>query len=289
MPDFHLRQVGEIIESKYIDLHAHTTCSDGRLTPEALADLAIKSGLSALAITDHDAVAGIEAAKNHTENIEIISGVELSASDGPTDIHILGYFIDPTHAGLIDHLEKFRSSRYDRARSIVEKLNELGAPISFESILVQVDDQTASIGRPHIARALVEAGHVKSLKGAFKEFLGNRAPAYVPKSKISVEEAIQIILEAGGLAVMAHPGSTRRDELIPQFARSGLSGIEVFHPDHSVTERKYYFRIAERNRLAVTGGSDFHGSRPDRPVLGSLNIEYKYLDVLRSRWVEIHN
>lgn len=275
------------IDKRYIDLHSHTTCSDGQLTPQALVEMAEQLGISALAITDHDVVEGVEAAIKHATNIEIVSGVELSASEGPSDIHILGYFIDPSHEGLQAQLARFRAYRYERARRIVEKLNESGIPLSFEKVLACRHDEQASIGRPHIARALIDGGYVKSIHIAFTKYLGNRAPAYVPKSKISVEEAIQIIQDAGGLAVMAHPGSTRRDELIPKFVKAGLAGLEVFHSDHNETERRYYRQLAEKNKMVMSGGSDFHGIRPNRPGLGSLKIEYRYLDLLKIRLGEI--
>lgn len=273
----------EIIEKRYIDLHAHTTCSDGQLTPQALIELAEKVGLSTLAITDHDVVDGINVAIEHATKLEVISGVELSAIEGSSDIHILGYFINPSHPDLQVHLTEFRAHRYERARLIVEKLNELGINLSFESVLACRHDEQTSIGRPHIARALLDGGHVKSLQLAFTLYLGNRAQAYVPKSKISVEEAIQIIHDAGGLAVMAHPGSTKRDELIPQFAEAGLAGLEVYHPEHNEIAQRYYRQLAEKNNLVTTGGSDFHGIRPNRPGLGSLKIEYRHLDILRDR------
>jgi predicted metal-dependent phosphoesterase TrpH len=273
----------DIIDRRYIDLHTHTTCSDGQLTPQGLIDLAENVGLTALAITDHDVVDGIKTARDHSKKVEVISGVELSACEGTSDIHILGYFIDPTHKGLEVHLSEFRAHRYDRARQIVKKLNELGVDLSFENVLACRHDEKTSIGRPHIARALLDAGLVKSTQMAFKLYLGNRASAYIPKSKISVLDAIQIIKDAGGLSVMAHPGSTRRDELIPQFAEAGLDGLEVFHREHNEVAQRYYSQISEKNKLFKTGGSDFHGARPNRPGLGSMKVEYHHLDLMRNR------
>ncbi|MBM3265157.1 MAG: PHP domain-containing protein, partial [candidate division Zixibacteria bacterium] len=163
-----------------VDLHSHTSCSDGRLSPVGLVDLAVSKGLAALAITDHDTVAGVGPATAHAKELEIVPGVELSASEGNSDIHILGYFIDLESRLLIEHLEVFRSYRFLRGRQIVERLNELGVRLSFDDVLACSGGESASIGRPHVAQALVDNGYVGTLEEAFRIYLGSHAPAYVP-------------------------------------------------------------------------------------------------------------
>ncbi len=267
---------------RYIDLHAHSDCSDGVDSPEELVSKARAAGLCALAITDHDAVDGVERARRvSARDLEIVPGVELSAREGASDVHVLGYLFDPESRELLSYLETFRSHRLSRAKRIVEKLNDLGMALELESVTAQAGDGKASIGRPHIARALVESGQAESLQDAFNRYLGNHAPAYVPKVFFSVEDAIQIIHKAGGVAVLAHPGSLRRDELIPGFVESGLDGLEVIHPDHTETARRYYGQLASRHGLVTTGGSDYHGPRPDRCGLGGMGVSHRHLADLK--------
>jgi predicted metal-dependent phosphoesterase TrpH len=272
-----------MIERRPIDLHAHTSCSDGRLTPEELVDLAKKAGLAALAITDHDTVDGIAPAIRYADGLEVVSGVELSASEGQSDIHVLGYFLDPQHAALLDHLRAFRAYRYERAQRMVEKLNWIGITLTLDDVLACTSGETASIGRPHVAQALVARKQVASMDEAFRVYLGSHAPAYVPKSRLTVPEAVRIIREAGGVAVLAHPGSLNRDELIPGFVKAGLEGLEVIHPDHNEAARRYYRQLAEKYGLATTGGTDYHGNREGKPALGALQVPYRHLEALRHR------
>ena len=267
---------------RYIDLHAHSDCSDGVDTPEELVARARAAGLHALAITDHDAVDGVERARRVSPgDLEIVSGVELSAREGASDVHVLGYCFDPANPELLSYLETFRSNRLSRAKSIVRKLNDLGVTLELESVFAHTRDAKTSIGRPHIARALVESHQVDSMQDAFTKYLGNHAPAYVPKMLFTVGNAIRIIHDAGGVAVLAHPGSLRRDELIPGFIESGLDGLEVIHPDHSSTVRRYYGQLASKNRLVTTGGSDYHGPRPDRCGLGGMKVPHRHLADLK--------
>ena len=266
----------------YIDLHAHSDCSDGVHSPEELVSKARCAGLRALAITDHDAVDGVERARRITsQDLEIVPGVELSAREGFSDVHILGYFFDPANEEMLSYLESFRTHRLTRAKGIVQKLNDLGVPIVLESVIAHTQDNRTSVGRPHIARALVEKNHVESIQDAFSRYLGNHAPAYIPKIYFAVGDAIQIIHKAGGLAVLAHPGSLRRDELIPGFVESGLDGLEVIHPDHTETARRYYGQLASKYGLVSTGGSDYHGPGHDRCDLGELNVPHRHLTDLK--------
>lgn len=266
----------------YIDLHAHSDCSDGVYSPEELVSRAMSAGLQALAITDHDAVAGVGRAQNiASHDLEIISGVELSAQEGSSDVHILGYLFDLDHQEFLSYLESFRTHRLTRAKEIVKKLNEMGVRLELESVVGLTQDENTSVGRPHIARALVENKHVKSIQDAFNRYLGNRAAAYVPKVSFSVEDAIQIIHKAGGLAVLAHPGSLRRDELIPGFVELGLDGLETIHPEHTETARRYYKQLAAKYGLVTTGGSDYHGPKHGRCDLGGMKVPHGHLADLK--------
>lgn len=267
---------------RYIDLHAHSDCSDGVDTPEELVSKARAAGLCALAITDHDAVDGVERARRISpHDLEIVPGVELSAREGDSDVHVLGYLFDPASRELLSYLETFRSHRLSRAKVIVQKLNDLGMALELESVIAHARDGKTSIGRPHIARALVESGHADSIQDAFTRYIGNHGPAYEPKVFFAVEDAIQIIHRAGGVAVLAHPGSLRRDELIPGFIASGLDGLEAIHPDHTETVRRYYGQLASKHGLVTTGGSDYHGPRPGRCGLGGMRVSHRHLADLK--------
>ena len=262
----------------YIDLHTHTHCSDGTLSPEELVTKAKEAGLEALAITDHDAVDGVKRARSvNTPGLEVISGVELSAREGPSDVHILGYFIDLSNEELLSSLETFRVHRINRAKEIVTRLNKLKVPLQWDAVLSQKQGENTSVGRPHIARALLEGEYVNSISDAFNQYLGYNAPAFVPKFFFSVSEAIEIIHKANGLAVLAHPGSLKRDELIENFVNLGLDGLEVIHPEHNNTLKIYYNRLASKYGLVTTGGSDYHGSRVGRCDLGGMNVPYQHL------------
>ncbi len=269
---------------RYIDLHAHSDCSDGVHSPEELVSKASGAGLCALAVTDHDAVDGVTRAQRVSpQSLEIVLGVELSAREGPSDVHILGYCFNPANRDLLAYLENFRSHRLDRAKGIVRKLNDLGVPLDFESVAAVAQDGRTSVGRPHIARALYENKHVDSVQDAFNRYLANNAPAYLPKFFFSVEDAIEIIHRAGGVAVLAHPGSLRRDELIPAFVEGGLDGLEVIHPEHTEATRRSYEQLAAKYGLITTGGSDYHGPRPGRCDLGGMNVPHSHLVDLKGR------
>ncbi|MBT5873543.1 MAG: PHP domain-containing protein [Candidatus Latescibacteria bacterium] len=270
----------------FVDLHSHTTFSDGLLTPEQLIAHAKKRSLRALAITDHDTIEAVNSAVSaaQAQGMEIVPGVELSATEGNSDVHILGYYIYAAHDELLSHLATFRTGRFVRAQRMVSELNNLGMGITFDQVLEKAGGESGSIGRPHVAQVLVDGGHVKTLNEAFRKYIGSGRPAYVEKHKISASDAIGLIQSAGGIAVMAHPGSIRRDELIPELTASGLSGLEVFHPEHNETQRRYYGQLAQKHGLVITGGSDYHGPREGRADLGSLKIPYSVLSSMRQRW-----
>ena len=257
-----------------IDLHTHSTASDGTLSPEALVELAAERGLSAIAITDHDTVAGVAPAQERGDalGVEVIPAVELGASlDGVGEIHLLGYFIDIKNKTLRDRLAWLRDERRSRGRKIVERLNDMGVSISVEQVVGIA--QGGSVGRPHIARALVENGHVASMKEAFERYLKSTGPAYVKRELLSAGDAIGLVREAGGVAVLAHPCTLgRKDGELPTIIQSlmahGLRGIEVFYSQHTSEQVRQYEELAQRFGLLVTGGSDFHGANKPEIALG---------------------
>jgi len=264
------------------DLHIHTTASDGVLTPVETVHEAVRAGVAAIAITDHDTLGGIPEAveAGRHAGLTVVPGVEINTDFGQSEVHMLGYFIDMESGPLKDELEKLRGYRTDRARAMVEKLRESGIMITFD--MVKEIAGSASIGRPHVARAIVQAGYCGGLNGAFGKYLVRGAPGYVPRSKLSPFTAIEIICASGGVAAMAHPGSSKHDELIPQFAEAGMKGLEVYHTDHSSHARRHYKKLAEKYGLIATGGSDFHGPDVLKKVpIGHATVPVEVVDHLR--------
>ncbi len=272
---------------RFVDLHVHTTCSDGVFRPEEVVRMAAEAGLEVIAITDHDTVDGVKRAleAGRKEGVEVIPGVELSARAGPSDIHILGYYVDIEDPQFREWMEKLRRERWERARKIVEKLNILGVGLRFDTVLEVAGE--AVIGRPHIADALVREAWVASYNEAFQKYIGYDGPAYLPKYEISPEEGIEIIRKAGGIPVFAHPGTARRDELIPGMVRAGLMGIEAFHPLHPPEACRYYQNLARKYGLLYTGGSDFHGSDRRMAPLGSQRVSYDVFQTLKELYDRI--
>jgi len=244
-----------------IDLHVHTSASDGKYAPAELIALAARSGLSLLAITDHDTVSGIapalEAGRNFP-SVKIIPGVEISSHAPGSEVHVLGYFIDYQNSGLLRQLVALGDSRQDRARAIVEKLRGLGLDISLER--VQEIAGSGSIGRPHIAQALMEKGYVSSFQEVFTRYIGQGGPAYVERIKLTPDEAVDLILNCGGLPVLAHPSTINDAEsVVARLAARGLVGLEAYYKDCTDDERRDMMRLASRYKLIATGGSDYHG------------------------------
>ncbi|MDR3288165.1 MAG: PHP domain-containing protein [Peptococcaceae bacterium] len=243
------------------DLHCHTTASDGKRTPEELVELAVHKGLAAIAVTDHDTLGGIAAAaereKSHHGRLKVIPGIELNTEWRGTEVHILGYEIDPASELLRERLQTLRDYRKKRAAAIIAKLNQLGVPLSLEQVWANVRGD--SLGRPHIAQTLVQCGYASDPSEAFRRYLGKDAPAYIPSSKVSPEEGIQLIRAAGGVPVLAHPGKNPFAEALPHWIGAGLQGIEVFHTDHDKSDEKRWRRLSGQYRLLGTGGSDYHG------------------------------
>ena len=264
----------------FADLHLHSQFSDGTYTPEEVAAQGVRFGFSALALTDHDTVEGCArmAAACATAQIEFIPGAELTAEQAGNELHILGYFLDTQNTKLLAEIGKFQVVRQQRIRDMVARLNELNVPLRAEAVFALANCR--SPGRPHVARALVKAGLCRSLDEAFERFLKKGRPAWVPKAKMSAPEGIELIHQAGGLAVMAHPGLNRTDEVIPELVAAGLDGIECFHTKHSPTTAARYLALAEKYNLLITGGSDCHGLSKGRPLIGTVKLDYSYIEKL---------
>lgn len=265
------------------DLHTHTSYSDGHLTPKELLKKASSQGIQVLSITDHDSVNAFEVAKNLAGKfgIEVIPGVEISSDIRDSEVHILGYFIDPQNKELEHYLHFFREERYKRAIRIVEKLNILGLKITMDDVLKQANN--SAIGRPHIAQALLINEQVKSYFEAFYKYLGNHAPAYERKVHLSPQSAFKIISDAGGLSFIAHPGNMP-EILIKELIDAGADGIEVIHPSHSPERVKFYRGIVNEYFLLESGGSDYHGGkREDEENLGKYFTSAKVVEAMRLR------
>ncbi len=241
----------------HIDLHIHSTASDGEYTPTQLVEMALQRGLSVISITDHDTTEGIDEALKAAEgtSLEIIPGVEISVDIPHREVHLLGYYIDHHNPTLQEQLSLLRRSREERARGILEKLAALGLPLRWERVVELAGK--GSIGRPHIAQAMVEQGYVSTIKEAFDHYIGREGPAYVERYKMSPLEAIGLIEEAGGLAVLAHPIGVI--DLLPSLVKGGLVGLEVYYGSYSAEEIDALLSLARRYELIPTGGSDFHG------------------------------
>ena len=267
--------------NKFCDLHIHTYYSDGVHSPTEVVEMAKKKGLRAIAITDHDTVSGVEEGikAGEVKEIEVVPGVELSSQEAGRDVHILGYLVSINKSALIERLEFFREERVKRAKVIIKKLRDLGISIELEEIF-QVS-KNGSVGRPHIAQVLVKRGYVSSIKEAFDRYIGYESPAYVPKYKMTPEEAITLIRNSGGIPVYAHPGAHSDPDYILHLAKQGLMGIEVWHPDHSEGDIKILSEFADKCGLIRTGGSDFHGYEKGKAPIGEIRIPYSYLEALK--------
>lgn len=266
----------------FADLHLHTNFSDGTYTPEELVGHARRQGLSAVALTDHDTVEGCDRAGIAAAGagIEFIAATELTAELGDMELHLLGFFLDTQNRRLLTEMSHFQEVRQNRIREMVTRLNKCGIPLQADAVFALANCR--SPGRPHVGRALVQGGFCGSLDEAFERFLKKNRPAWVPKFKISALEAIELIHQAGGLAVMAHPGLNREDGIIPDLVEAGLDGIECFHTKHSGPMSERYLAIAARHHLLVTGGSDCHGMSKGRPLIGSVKLPYEYVGKLKA-------
>jgi predicted metal-dependent phosphoesterase TrpH len=245
-----------------IDLHLHTTASDGLLPPSALVARAAAAGLTVVSVTDHDTLAGLPEARAAAGacGVRLIDGVEITAIEGRQDVHLLGYFFDPSSPQLTGFLLRQRDDRLRRLQEVLERLAALGVPIDGTALVNAArSDLSKTIGRPQVADAMVAAGHSRDRSDAFDRWLGEGRPAFVQRRGSSLEEVIGIIARAGGLSSLAHPGPTNVDAIIPRLASAGLTALEVRHSDHDAEAERRYRAIARRAGLACSGGSDFHG------------------------------
>ena len=273
-----------------IDLHIHTTASDGTFTPSEIVAHAIKLKLKAIAITDHDTLAGSSEALNSgiPAALEFLTGVEISAAPPPIypqsgSFHLLGYSIRLDDAELNQTLEKLQEARKNRNPAIISRLNELGISISLKEVRDEAGD--VQLGRPHIAQMMIKMGVVSSINEAFDQFLGADKPAYVDKFRVKCSKAIDAILGAGGIPVLAHPSlleyesENQLDDLIGQLKQMGIQGVEVYYPEHTADQTRLFAELARRHDLLLTGGTDFHGSiHPDIEMgsgKGNLSIPYE--------------
>ena len=271
----------------FADLHLHTMFSDGTFTPEELVLRAQNVGLACIALTDHDSVEGCERAAAACANVkmEFISGTELTAEHDDTEVHVLGYFLDTKNKVLLDRMGKFQAVRQQRIYEMCAALNKLGIPLKAESVFALANCK--SPGRPHVARALVKEKLISDLDVAFEKYLKKGRPAWVPKTKMSALESVELIHQAGGLAVMAHPGLNRTDDIIPDLVDAGLDGIECFHTKHSTVMSERYLEIAEKYNLLVTGGSDCHGFSKKQPLIGGVKLPYEHVEKMKETRISL--
>jgi hypothetical protein len=245
-----------------VDLHSHTTASDGTLAPRELVRLAARHGVRVLAVTDHDSTGGVREALDEARNLtslEIVPGLEINCDVPGAEIHVLGYCVDWEAPWFQEFLAAQREERRRRVYRIAERLAELGLPIEPDAVFALVKEGSA--GRPHVAQAMVDRGYVKSVREAFDRYLSRNGPANVPRRRLTPAEAVRIVRRARGVPVLAHPGLANRDELIPELVEAGLLGIEAFYPEHSSGQITMYREMCARLGLVATGGSDFHGPR----------------------------
>jgi predicted metal-dependent phosphoesterase TrpH len=269
--------------SRFADLHLHTRFSDGTYSPEEMVAQGRAAGLSVLALTDHDTVEGCAATASACAAVEIefIPGTELTAEHDGIELHILGYCLDIGNERLLRETTRFQEVRQDRIRQIVSRLNEIHVPLEVEAVFALANCRAP--GRPHVARALVAAGLCGSLDEAFERFLKKNRPAFVPKFKMTAAEAIALIHQAGGAAVLAHPGLNHADQVIPALVEASMDGIECFHTKHSTAMARHYLELADAHDLLVTGGSDCHGMSKGKPLIGTIKLPYVHVEQLKER------
>lgn len=260
----------------FVDLHMHSTASDGSQTPAEVIAKALTSNVSAIALTDHDSVGGVEPARAAAvgTSLQVIAGVELSAYQGDEETHLLGLHLADVDG--IDHaLEVFRDARRDRGRQMVERLNAIGVKITFDDVLDMAGG--GAIGRPHVARALVGHGWARDLRDAFDRYLGVGRPAFLDKRRLSLRDAIAMVHTCGGIAVLAHPGGEGTVARLTALREQGLDGVEVIHPSHSAEDRRRLLAIAQQLELVPSGGSDSHGAPDGARSIGAMRVPADWL------------
>ena len=269
----------------YIDMHIHTTASDGMLTPEEVVDWAVKKKIQAIAITDHDTISGVAKAIQYSKiyrNFVVIPGIEISCSYNDEDVHILGYFIDYKSPKLKYMVDKFKIHRENRGKKIVKKLKKIGLHIEYEEVKNIAPNNV--VGRPHIARVLIAKGYVDNMNEAFDRYLKKGTIGYVKKHEFSIKEAIDLIHNINGIAILAHPGLLEKEETFKNIIKMNIDGLEIYHSKHSKRQKNEYEKIAVENNLLVTGGSDCHGSLMNNfPILGDYGITYNEFKKLNIR------
>jgi len=268
---------------RYIDLHVHTCYSDGVKTPQEVLEMVISKNLEAFAITDHDTLEGYWATRKllTDKSPELIIGVELSVTVENTDVHILAYLFDPDCEPFKNALHDFQQKRNHRALLIVNKLNELGVDINYEAVKKVANG--APMGRPHIAQVMYDNRVVNRYEEAFEKYVGNDKPAYIPKDNFEPRQAIALIHQADGLAILAHPGIDNKDKYLEKLVGFGLDGIEVYHPSHTQADTDRFKHLAKRYRLVITGGSDYHGRGERNGMIGSQKVPYDCLTILKEK------
>jgi predicted metal-dependent phosphoesterase TrpH len=268
-----------------IDLHLHTTASDGLCDPAVLVDLAWRAGIKTMSVTDHDTVAAhweVESAAK-ASGIAFVPGIEITAVHEGRDVHVLGYFIDRHDVSLNTFLETQRADRVRRVAAIVDRLADLGKPLN-RSELLAARARGKSLGRPLIAKALVKAGHVADTRQAFDQWIGEGRPAFIPRTGPSPADVIEIISRAGGVSSLAHPGLLKRDDLIPAMIEAGLTAIEAFHSEHDAAATGHYLALADRHGILVSGGSDYHGeTERRRAAFGTVGLPPDRFEKLKAR------
>lgn len=273
-----------------IDLHLHTTASDGCDQPDDLVAQIAAAGLRLFAVTDHDTVAALPAvaAAARRHNLEWLTGIEVTAIEGGRDVHVLGYGFDDASPSLATFLADQREARLERLRAFDERFRQLGMPIDVDSLIRQPAGGGRALGRAHVARLLVAAGHVESVAAAFDMWLSPGCPGFVPRRGPTVREVVAHLERAGGIASLAHPHLLRDDTLVQELSLSGLSALEAFHSEHDEEATHRYLRLAEARGLAVSGGSDFHGAGANRARrLGGVHLPVEHYNQLRAHGLQM--
>lgn len=274
------------------DLHVHSTASDGTCSPTEVVDEAIARGLSGIALTDHDTLDGLKTAEEYIKDnqfsLEFIPGIEMNTELNENEVHILGYYVDADHLSVNRRLTEIRCQRRERAQKMIARLGDLGVKISYQEVHQLAGSDL--IARPHIARAMIAAGYVSSIKEAFDYYLGKEKPAYVKRYKFEPTEAIDLVKKMGGIAVLAHPGLIRDQNLIPFIIDLGIEGLEVFYPEHTPEQLTGFLQLADQHGLLVTGGSDFHGNNitESRSKIGAAGIDSKLMSKIKAYRNIIH-
>ncbi len=262
---------------RFVDLHMHSTASDGVLAPAAVVAAARAAGLAAIALTDHDTLEGVPEARAAGERVglRVVAGVELSAHEGDRELHVLGLHLTRVSA-LEERLVALRATRRTRAMQIVEKLRTLGFPIELDAVWREAGE--GAVGRPHVARVLIANGWAKDHRDAFDRLIGSGRPAYVPKQRLPLPEAVQMLRDAGGLAIIAHPGPDGSRSRLEMFKRIGFDGVEVRHPSHTVEDIARLGTLADYLGLVPSGGSDWHGAGEGPRTIGNMRVPYAWLE-----------